>query len=97
MGWDNPSLTRRAEDRLTHFAESEHVARGGLDEARYAWEVGMDRRSTQYWCGSSLQAGLCNDPAGVHGLDQGLVVALVLVGVGTGEVGDGPVEDIAAA
>ena len=44
-----------------------------------------------------LQAGLCNDPARVDGLDECLVITLVLVCVGAGEVGDGPVEYIAVA
>jgi hypothetical protein len=63
-----------------------------------SWSTGgLDRPSTHYWFVPALQTGFCNDPAGVHSVDQGLVVALVLVGVGTGEVGDGPVEDIAVA
>ena len=58
-----------------------------------AWNV-QEWTDTRCTTGSpSLQAGLCNDPARGHGLGQGLVVALVLVGVGTGEVGDGPVEE----
>src|SRR5829696_1239440 len=57
----------------------------------------MDRHWAHSWVAPSLQPGLCNDPARVHGLSQGLVVALILVGIGTGEVGDGPVEDVAVA
>ena len=52
---------------------------------------------THYGSGAPLKTGLCFEPARVHGLGQGLVIALVLVGVGTGEVGDGLVEDIAVA
>ena len=37
------------------------------------------------------------DPAGVHRLAQRVVVPLVLLGVGVGEVGDGAVEDVAGA
>jgi hypothetical protein len=59
--------------------------------------LGMDRHSTHYWFAGPLQAGLCNDPARVDGLDECLVITLVLVCVGAGEVGDGPVEYIAVA
>src|SRR5215212_5273345 len=57
----------------------------------------MDRHWAHDWFAPSLQAGLCSDPARVYGLSKGLVVALVLVGVGSGEVGDGPVEGVAVA
>ena len=43
------------------------------------------------------QAGLADEATGADRIDQGLVVALVLVGVGGGEVGDRPVEGVAGA
>ena len=57
------------------------------------------------WCGGwlsasdpgRLYAGLGDQPSGVHGRVEGLIVALVLVGVGGGELGDGPIESIALA
>jgi hypothetical protein len=57
----------------------------------------MDRHSPDHWFAPVLQAGLCNDPAVLNGLSQRLVVTLVLVCVGTGEIGHGLVEDIAVA
>ena len=57
----------------------------------------MDRHSPDHWFAPVLQAGLCSDPARVHGLDEGVVVAFVLVGVGLGELDEGPVEDVAGA
>jgi enoyl-CoA hydratase/carnithine racemase len=44
-----------------------------------------------------LHTCLGNQPPGVHGRRESLVVALVLVGVGGGELGDGPVEHVALA
>src|SRR5262245_36709344 len=44
-----------------------------------------------------LHAGLGGQPSGVHGRGEGLVVAFVLVGVAGGELGDGPVEQVALA
>ena len=44
----------------------------------------------------ALHAFFCRQPSRIDGRDQRLVVALVLVGVGRGEVGDGAVEDVAA-
>jgi len=46
---------------------------------------------------SHLHAGLGSQPSGVHGLGEGLIVAFVLVGVGGGKLGDGPVEHVALA
>jgi hypothetical protein len=51
----------------------------------------------RYWFAPFSKTSLRNDPARVHGLDQSLVVALILVGVGMREVGDGAVEGIAIA
>ena len=45
----------------------------------------------------SLQTSLCDDAARIDGIDEGLVVAFVLIGVGGAEVGDGPIEDVAVA
>ena len=44
-----------------------------------------------------LYAGLGDEPSGVHGRIEGLIVPLVLVGVGGGELGDGPIESVALA
>ena len=55
----------------------------------------MSRKALRYAPG--LQAGLGGQPPGFHGLDQGVIVSLVLVGVGGGEVGDRLIEDVAGA
>jgi hypothetical protein len=44
-----------------------------------------------------LQAGCGGNSTGLDGGLEGLVVALVLVGVGYGEVGDGLVEGVAVS
>src|SRR5664280_1178077 len=50
---------------------------------------GVERSVPRRW---SLQTGLRLDPSAGNGLLEGFVVALVLVGVGLGELGNGLVE-----
>ena len=80
---------RRVRGRRRRGRGHQGGGQGGRVRGRLA--VGHGRR--REWS----QPGLGLEPAGAHGVDQGLVVALVLVGVGGGEVGDGPVEGVAVA
>src|SRR6266581_1250471 len=54
-------------------------------------------RSSLAPAGRTSKTAFCGDLAGRDRVDQGLVVAFVLVGVGAGEFGDGPVEGVGAA
>ena len=63
-------------------------------DARTSRAAGPDTSSSEAFV---RDAGLRAQPPRSHGLGKGLVVPLVLVGVGIGEVGDRPVEGVARA
>src|SRR6478736_5507531 len=66
---------------------------------RFLWDVvrggGRQVSGVGDGLGLRLKTGLGGDAAGLDGVEEGLVLAFVLVGVGGGEVGDGFVEDVA--
>src|SRR5215472_13451438 len=84
------------------------AAVNGASAPNAGWAVRAGKRSRCCWTCTArlsllpaypvrLDTCLGNQPPGVHGRGERLVVALVLVGVGGGELGDGPVEHVSLA